>query len=108
MATVKEITTQLKEFLKNGKNFECMEIPNSNGIVIQKLAGKSNQQPKLCEWIHQNNGKGTRIFDSDKFESLKDDFNNPNTLKVMKIIEKINPKDNGNSNHSDMKKLAME
>ena len=106
MTTIPQITKQLKDLLTNGKNFEKVEIPNVDGIVIQKLDAYKGQPEKLCLFIGSG-AKGTRIFDENRFNEVFEAINHSNTLKIAKIITKLNPEYKGNTS-SGLKKLDMD
>ena len=111
MATMKDITSQLKDFLEKADNFATVSFTKEDKAVIQKLNGKGkNAIPSLCLWTKQYDGvrsKGIRTFDLAEFKAIKEVFNNPNTEKIIKILEKVNPKRENKPTNKPMKKLKM-
>ncbi|MHA1725467.1 MAG: hypothetical protein ACTSXH_11575 [Promethearchaeota archaeon] len=106
-----DIEKQLKEHLEKGKDWESMETPIP-GVFVVKGPGSKNRPPMLYLEINplKEDGtpmkrKGLFINNYEVLVKFSEALNDDNTLKLIKEIEKVNPKLNDRS--SSRKKLEM-
>ncbi|MHA1805428.1 MAG: hypothetical protein ACTSU4_13000 [Promethearchaeota archaeon] len=106
-----DIQKQLKEHLENGKDWEQMETPIP-GVFIVKGPGSKRRPPMLYLEINplKEDGtpmkrKGLFINNYEMLVKFSEALNDDTTLKLIKEIEKVNPK--LNTKKSSVKKLQM-
>ena len=105
-----DIQNQLKEHLKSGSDWEKMETPIP-GISVVKVPESKTRPAMLFIEINplKEDGrpmkrKGLFISDYEMLIKFSEALNSDDTLKLIKEIEKVNPKD---AKNSGTKKLKM-
>ena len=105
-----DIKTQLKEHLKNAGDWDQMETPIP-GVFVVKVPGSKTRPPMLFLEINPlKDGrpmkrKGLFISDFEMLVKFSESLNDDNTLKLIKELEQVNPKE-AKSNGTP-KKLKM-
>lgn len=99
-----DVKNALKEFLKNGANWEVLRIPNVEGVVVQRTADSKTKKANLCLFLESPNMKGrSRYFDNALFIKVLSGMTHKNTLAVMEAISEIN----GNSQKANVKPITQ-
>ena len=104
-----DIEAQLREHLKNGKDWEKMETP-IDGVSVVKIPPTKTRGPLLHIEVNPLNEKGLPmkrkglfISSFEMFIKFRDALEDDNIVVLLKEIEGVNPK--GNSTKT--KKLKM-
>ncbi len=105
-----DIQTQLKDHLKNANDWEQMETPIPGVFVVKVPASKTRPAMLFLEINPLKDGrpmkrKGLFISDYEMLIKFSESLNDDNTLKLIKELEQVNPKE-AKSNGSS-KKLKM-
>ena len=104
-----DIETQLKEHLKNGKDWEKMETP-IEGVSVVKVPATKTRPPLLFLEINplKEDGKplkrkGLFVGSKEILIKFSEALNDDKTFQLIGELEKINPEVSGNK----AKKLEM-